>query len=452
MKKVSDIYKNQLIKENVISEKDAGSFTNDAKNKLDEAFESRKEKSISKKFNDISKDITILKSLNTKVKQEKLDHIINALTTVPENFNINPKVIAGLKKRRKMYGADKPAIDWSLAEALAMGTILLEGNEIRFSGQDSRRGTFSQRHSVLIDMINEEEYYPLNNISSNQAKLRIFDSPLSEIACLGFEYGYSVIAENSMTVWEAQFGDFANNAQSVVDQFISCGEMKWGQTSSLIMLLPHSYDGQGPEHSSARLERYLQLCADDNMIVGNFTTPAQYFHALRRHNLMPFKVPMILMTPKSMLRNPEAVSSVDELTHGRFQNIIDDQTIKDRNSVDKIIFSSGKFYYELKERREEKGEEENVALVRLEQIYPFDEQQMSNILKKYENAEKIIWAQEEPKNMGAWTFVFPRISELIPGDKKLRYVGRVASSSTATGSNKIHNTEQNELLEQAMII
>jgi 2-oxoglutarate dehydrogenase E1 component len=368
-----------------------------------------------------------------------------AITKLPQGFTPHPKVISSLRKRGEML--DKSAIDWASAEALAIGGLLLDGKEVRISGEDSRRGTFSQRHAVLFDYITEDVYTPLNHIDEKQSKLRIYDSPLSELAVLGFEYGYSVIARSSLTIWEAQFGDFINLAQPIIDQFLSAAEAKWGQTSNLTLLLPHSYEGQGPEHSSARLERFLQMTAEDNMIVANLSAPAQYFHALRRQTMMPVKLPLILMTPKSLLRHPKAVSKFEELYSGNFKTVIDDGTVQEPDDIKRLIFSSGKIYYELLAHKE-KNKIDNVALIRLEQFYPFDADAINEIMSRYRNAKDYVWAQEEPKNMGGWQYVFFKFMDML-NEPRLRYAGRKESASTATGSYKIHLEEQSKLINEA---
>jgi 2-oxoglutarate decarboxylase len=451
MSDVAEVYANQLIDEGILSDEDVKQYKNSIQERLNNAFISSKDYKLKKQVNYLTDGLSKLSTLKTGFAQDKLTKIANALSSYPSNFNIHPKVLKVLERRKKIFEDTKPSIDWALAESLAIGSVLTEGNEVRFTGQDSRRGTFSQRHSVLIDNKNEEAYIPLNNISQNQALLRIFDSPLSEIACLGFEYGYSVIAENGLTFWEAQFGDFANNAQSIFDQFISCGETKWGQTSNLIMLLPHSYDGQGPEHSSARMERYLQLCANNNMFVANFTTPAQYFHAIRRHHLMSVKIPMVIMTPKSMLRNPLAVSSIDDLAFGKLEEIIDHQGINNPSDIKRILLTSGKIYYELLDYYT-KNQINDTAIIRIEQLYPFRYDLLIDIINKYQNNDSIVWVQEEPKNMGAWNFISSMFYEKDDRFFRLKYAGRAASSSTATGSMKIHLAEQQEIMQIAFKI
>jgi 2-oxoglutarate dehydrogenase E1 component len=344
-------------------------------------------------------------------------------------------------------------IDWATGEALAYGTLLKDGFGVRLSGQDCGRGTFSQRHSVLVDQETEARYVPLNHLGGEQKPYEVIDSSLSEFAILGFEYGYSLGQPNYLTLWEGQFGDFVNGAQVMIDQFIASGEAKWLRMSGLVMLLPHGYEGQGPEHSSARPERFLQLCAEDNMQVVNCTTPANYFHVLRRQMLRKFRKPLIIMTPKSLLRHKLAVSSLADMGKGtHFQRIIPESAklVKD-DKVTRVLITSGKVYYDLFEEREEQ-KRDDVAIIRMEQYYPFPARELKAELAKYKNAE-IVWCQEEPQNMGAWTFVYPRIEEVLESlgrADRLRYVGRPAAASPAAGYYKIHDREQKEVVSLAL--
>jgi len=344
---------------------------------------------------------------------------------------------------------DEGHVQWGMAEALAFGSLLLEDHPVRITGQDTGRGTFNHRQAVQNDIVNESRHIPINTIPGLNARLRIHDSPLSEYAVLGFEYGYSTVAKTGLTLWEAQFGDFANGAQIVIDQFISSAEEKWGQRSNITMLLPHGYDGQGPEHSSARLERFLQLCAEDNMIVCNFTSPANYFHALRRQVKADWRKPLVIMTPKGYLRT--FVSDVDELVNGSYQEIIDDATIADPSTISRVVITTGKVHNELVKKRADLNAS-SVALVRLEQIYPFNEAGMRSILARYPQATEVVWCQEEPRNMGAWFFVQPILSDLMRLGQRLLYVGRPAAASPATGSAKLHEREQDTLLTGAFSV
>ena len=383
--------------------------------------------------------------VKTGVPFDTLKQIAEGLAKTPEDFHVNPKIERTIAGRLKAIET-KEGIDWSFAEALAFGSLLLENTPVRLSGQDSRRGTFSQRHAVLVDYQTGERYTPINKIAPGQAELCVFDSLLSEAAVLGFDYGYSLDEPNMLILWEAQFGDFANGAQVIIDQFIASAESKWGRSSGLVMLLPHGYEGQGPEHSSARLERFLSLCAEDNIQVVNASTPAQYFHLLRRQVRRNFRKPLIVMTPKSLLRLKQAVSSVSELTNGHFLDVIDDTV--DPSSVRRVLVCSGKVYYDLVKKRDESKQGRNVAIVRLEQFYPWPADALKAALGRYRSAREWVWVQEESQNMGGWTFAAPRLQELmgIP----FQYVGRDASASPATGLHHVHDREQEELVEAAI--
>ncbi len=383
----------------------------------------------------------------TGISKEVLDRIVGTLTTVPEGFHVLPKIRRILLERRlQVWKADGP-YNWSFAEALAFGSLLLEGTPVRLSGQDSRRGTFSQRHSVIYDEGTRERYIPLANLEPDQARFCVYNSPLSEYAVLGFDYGYSMDFPEMLCLWEAQFGDFANGAQIIIDQFIAAAESKWGRPSSLVMLLPHGYEGQGPEHSSARLERFLQLCAENNMQVCNLTTPAQYFHALRRQVHRGYRKPLIIMTPKSLLNHDQAVSRTEDFTNSRFYEVIADQNTPAPESVERVIFCSGKVFYDLQKYRQENGLESKAAIIRIEQLYPLHEEKIRRVCAPYINAKKHVWCQEEPQNMGAWTFILPRLLNLFPG--YIAYAGRAASASTAAGSMQVHLAQQAALVKEA---
>jgi len=392
---------------------------------------------------------------STSVKLETLRDVGLKLAEVPEGFNVNRKIVRQLEAKRQMIETGE-GLDWSTAEALAFGTLLAEGIPVRLSGQDSGRGTFSQRHSVLVNQDNEDRYVPLNHLKDGQATFEVIDSPLAENSVLGFEYGYSLAEPNALVLWEAQFGDFANGAQVMVDQFISSGESKWLRMSGLVMLLPHGYEGQGPEHSSARLERYLQLCAEDNMQVVNCTTPANYFHALRRQMKRNFRKPLIVMTPKSLLRLKAAQSPLADLADGSsFHRVLPEvEKIAPDDQIKRVVLCTGKVYYDLAAERA-KRPDKNVALVRLEQIYPFPSNTLGAELNRYPNAE-VVWCQEEPENMGAWGFVDRPIEQVLSNltvkARRPRYVGRRAAASTATGLNKRHVQEQAELVNAALNI
>jgi 2-oxoglutarate dehydrogenase E1 component len=392
---------------------------------------------------------------DTQVPLEVLGEVAAALTRVPDTFHPHRTIRRLLEAKRKTL-ASGAGIDWSTAEALAFGTLLVEGTPVRLSGQDSCRGTFSQRHSVLYDQETEERHIPLSNIREGQASFEVLDSPLSEAGVLGFEYGYSLAEPHALVLWEAQFGDFANGAQVIIDQFISSGESKWLRMSGLVLLLPHGFEGQGPEHSSARLERYLQLCAEDNMQVVNCSTPANYFHVLRRQVRRPFRKPLIVMTPKSLLRHKLAVSSLAEMGPGTSFHRIQPETHKlvDANAVKRVVLCSGKVYYDLVEEREKRAIND-VAVIRVEQLYPFPKRTVEKELAHYRNAE-IVWCQEEPRNMGAWFFVEHRIEEALGhvnvAAKRPRYVGRPESASPASGLHRRHSLEQAKLVEHALVV
>lgn len=335
-------------------------------------------------------------------------------------------------------------IDWGMAEMLAYGTLLSEGIPVRLSGQDTARGTFSHRHALLRVEDSEEEYIPLENVSDKQAKFEVYNSLLSEYGVLGFEYGYSLVSPDSLTVWEAQFGDFNNGGQIIIDQFLSSAEEKWNVMNDLVMYLPHGYEGQGPEHSSARLERFLILAAENNMQIVNLTTPANFFHVLRRQLYRKFRKPLIVFTPKSLLRHPKCKSELKEFTEARFQEVIDDRI--DNENVNKLVFCSGKIYYELIEERE-KINNKSIAFVRIEQLYPFPEKQVFEIIEKYSGAKTVLWVQEEPVNMGAWPFIRNILKE-----KSIKVIGRPPSGSPATGSIKFHALRQRKIIDKTFEI
>ncbi|MCW8307544.1 2-oxoglutarate dehydrogenase E1 component [Acidiphilium sp. PA] len=391
----------------------------------------------------------------TAISLEDLRTIGHALATPPANFDLNPKIIRQLEAKRDAIETGE-GIDWATGEALGFGSLLLEGHRVRLSGEDCQRGTFSQRHAVLVDQSNQHEYVPLNNIRADQAKIEIFNSLLSEAGVLGFEYGYSVADPRTLVLWEGQFGDFANGAQVIIDQFIAAGESKWLRMSGLTMLLPHGYEGQGPEHSSARPERFLQLCAENNMAVCNITTPANYFHALRRQLKRNFRKPLIIMTPKSLLRHKLAVSTLDEMSNGSaFRTVIAEiDAIGPAEQVRRVVICSGKVYYDLLAERRDRGIAD-VAIVRLEQLYPFPKKALKAAIEMYGNAE-VVWCQEEPENMGGWHFVDRRIEHVLEclGDgmkaKRPVYVGRTPAASPATGLAKTHAAEQAALVKQAL--
>jgi 2-oxoglutarate dehydrogenase E1 component len=363
---------------------------------------------------------------------------------VPEGFSIFKKLKGLLDKRLEAVESGE-GIDWGNAEALAFASLLAENIPVRLSGQDSGRGTFSQRQSVLTDIESDEKYVPLNSLGVEQAHYLVYDSMLSETGILGFEYGYSLAHPKGLTMWEAQFGDFANNAQSVIDLYIISGEAKWQRLSGLVMLLPHGLEGLGPEHSSARPERFLQLCAHNNIQVCNPTLPSQYFHLLRKQVKANYRKPLVILTPKSLLRHPLAVSSLKDLEKGSFQQVIDDP--EPPVKVRRVILCSGKIYYELFSRRRERGDDD-IAIIRLEQYYPFPEKLLKDTLSKYKKTKEWFWVQEEPSNMGVWSFARNRLEELMK--KNFRYIGRDASASPATGFPKLYRKQQEDILSTAV--
>lgn len=385
---------------------------------------------------------------DTAVPLKRLQEIAREMEKLPDGFTLQPQVKKMLETQKKMTDGEV-GINWGYAESLAYATLLDQGFPIRLCGQDAGRGTFAHRHAVLHDQNTDEIYIPLSHISPKQAQINIVDSLLSEQAVLAFEYGYSTAEPNFLVLWEAQFGDFANGAQVVIDQFISSGEQKWLRLCGLVMLLPHGYEGQGPEHSSARLERYLQLCAQDNMQVCVPSTPSQIFHLLRRQMVRPCRKPLIVMTPKSLLRNPLAVSSLNELAEGGFQLVIPEVDKLDANKVDRVIITSGKIYYELLQHRRD-AKLNNVAIIRLEQLYPFPEEVFGKVMSVYANTKDIVWCQEEPQNQGAWSTISPFISTVLKGGQTLRYVGRQSSASPAVGYAAVHQKEQEEIVIKAL--
>ena len=383
------------------------------------------------------RDTTWTAAAKTGVAASKLKSQMHEMCAIPDGFTVHSVVSKTLKDRISMVDGDMP-INWGCAEALAFSTLLRDGYEVRLSGQDCGRGTFSHRHAVLHDQKTGSSYTPLTNFATNvKHPFTVIDSVLSEEAVLAFEYGYAASNPEALVLWEAQFGDFANGAQVVIDQFISSGEQKWGRLCGLVMLLPHGYEGQGPEHSSARLERFMQLCAQQNMQVCVPSTPAQIFHLLRRQMLRPYRKPLIIMTPKSLLRHKLAVSTMVELENGSFQNVIDDSLIIAPTKVNKVVLCSGKVYYDLFQAREER-QIQDVALVRIEQLYPFPEEELSSILKQYANAKNIVWCQEEPQNQGAWFTSQHHMQACLLPSQKLRYAGREFAAAPAVGSHALH--------------
>lgn len=447
-KSVVKVYTEQLVRTGAIPQAEADSIDEEFRARLDmdldevrrtppqkkgmKGFASGGWKALSKSYSHAA--------VPTGVPFDMLDWIAKQMNAVPEGFTINPKLARVIAPRRDNVLERKP-IDWGTAELLAYGSLMLEGHPVRLSGQDCRRGTFSHRHAVLYDFETGEPFCPLDRFDPRAAPFDVFDSTLSEAAVLGFEYGYSLDDPNTLVLWEAQFGDFVNGAQVIIDQFIASGESKWNRASGLVMLLPHGYEGQGPEHSSARPERFLQLCAEDNIQVGNFTTPANYFHALRRQIKRNFRKPLIVMTPKSLLRLPSATSPIEDLTTGSFREILPDPT-SGANSIQRVLLCSGKVYYDLEPKKSS-----DTAIIRMEQLYPWPEDQLRAVLKMYPKARCFVWVQEESQNNGAWTFVEPRLRAM---GIDIVCVSRDNSASPATGSLTVHKDEQARLVDAAM--
>lgn len=393
-------------------------------------------------------EAAMFKPVNTAVSQKILGEVGKKMAAVPAGFNVHPKLIKLLELRSKMVEGDGAGVDWPMAELLAFGTLAKEGHHVRLSGQDCQRGTFSSRQAVLRDFETGVPHESLNHIDPKQAPVEILNSPLSELGVMGFEFGYTIADKDALVLWEGQFGDFVNGAQIVIDQFLVACEAKWGQTSGLVLLLPHGHEGMGPEHSSGRPERFLQLCGNANIQVAIPTTAAQYFHILRRQICRDFRKPLIIMSPKSLLRNAKVASQLVEFEKGQFEEVLDDARIKDPKAVKRVVFCTGKLYYEMLDAAP-KSPEGEIALVRVEQLYPFPTKKIEAIVARYKNAKDAVWAQEEPQNMGAWTFVRPHLEAILEGGLTLKYVGRRDSGTTAEGSAKGHTTEQNRIIDEA---
>ncbi len=449
----SEVYARALVEAGVVSEADVKAMREEAKSRLDAAHgeaQELEEQPVVKVggawegMEPAGKD----RRAETAVPQETLEDIARALGRAPEGFHWHKRLRRLMEARAAMVLEDG-SIDWGCGEALAIGSLLLDGTKVRLSGQDSVRGTFSHRHAVYVDQETGEEYVPLNHVRPDQNAFQVINSPLSEMAVLGFEYGYSTADPRSLVIWEAQFGDFVNGAQVIIDQFLASGEYKWRRMSGLTLLLPHGYEGQGPEHSSARLERFLELCAEENLQVANLTTPAQYFHALRRQMARDYRKPLVIMAPKSLLRHPLAVSRLDEFTGGSFSPVLDDPATLDREAVGKLLVCSGKVYYTLLAAREERGIE-NIAIARVEQLYPFPDGEFSALLSAWPALRRVTWVQEEPINMGAWRSTRHRLERNLPDGVALDWVARAAAASPATGSHRVHQKEEAALVDAAL--
>ncbi|HEX7192828.1 MAG TPA: multifunctional oxoglutarate decarboxylase/oxoglutarate dehydrogenase thiamine pyrophosphate-binding subunit/dihydrolipoyllysine-residue succinyltransferase subunit [Thermoanaerobaculia bacterium] len=455
---VRKIYTETLLRKGDIDPKEAEEWLDQFQAKLQEAFERTKtqEAPHQERRDPLYTDEEITgfqnhPSPDTSLTREQLEAVGNALTTTPQDFTPHPKLKPILARRRAMADGREP-MDWGFAEQLAFGALLIDGFRVRLSGQDSGRGTFSHRHAILFDYASGNGYVPLNALAQKataekpEVDFAVYDSLLSEYGVVGFEYGYAVADPGAVVLWEAQFGDFMNGAQIVIDQFISSAEEKWGQHSGLVMLLPHGYEGQGPEHSSARIERFLTMCAEGNMQVIYPTTPAQYFHALRRQTKNDPRKPLIVMTPKSLLRHPMAVSTLDQVTNGRFEPVLHDVATSDE--VERVILTCGKVYYDLRAARDKANAK--VAILRLEQLYPFPRPMIVDALKGYPNAKEIVWVQDEPRNMGPWPFLHDRLAQLLGPNQTLSYAGRPVAAAPATGSHHRHEEQQQALVKQAI--
>ncbi|CAN5621754.1 multifunctional oxoglutarate decarboxylase/oxoglutarate dehydrogenase thiamine pyrophosphate-binding subunit/dihydrolipoyllysine-residue succinyltransferase subunit [soil metagenome] len=450
---VRKLYTESLVKRGDISMEEAEQALDDFQSRLQEALDETRQAAPPEgtRAKPAPPPLGVLPHVGTGIKRDTLDRVYRTLSSPPDGFTVHPKLAKQFATRDKMFEGGE--VDWALAEAMALGSLLLEGTDIRLAGQDSRRGTFSQRHSVLVDYETGAEWAPLAYLDPDQAKFWIYDSLLSEYAALGFEYGYSVVHKDALVCWEAQFGDFINAGSVVIDQFLVAAEDKWDQTSGLVLLLPHGYEGQGPEHSSARIERFLTLAADDNIQVANASTSAQYFHLLRRQMHRDIRKPLVVFTPKSLLRARSARSPVAELLTGSFEEVLDDRAFvnaasddggRDRAHVQRVVLASGKVAHDAIARRDDG--ELAAAVLRVEQLYPWPSERIIELLGTFPNAEEVVWLQEEPENMGAWNFVHNRMHKLLRDDYQLRHVSRPESGSPATGSAAIHGQEQEQLL------
>ena len=454
---ITQLYKRQLLEAGTLSQDDVVSLETEFQLRLDLPLENVKAREKEKtdeqaKFREstaVFQPEYTSSSESTAISNEMLKTIVDGLTHVPDGFHVQPKINRiVIEHQRKVFDAGGP-YEWHYAEALAFGSLLLEGLPVRLSGQDSSRGTFSTRHSVLYDAKTGEPYVPLMHLAEKQARICIYNSQLSEAAVLGFDYGYSLDYPEMLCLWEAQFGDFANGAQTIIDQFIVSAESKWQRPSGIVLLLPHGYEGQGPEHSSGRLERFLQLCAEDNIQVCNLTTSAQYFHVLRRQMKRDFIKPLIIMTPKSLLRARFASSPAEEFTNGRFEEILNSPKVGPTEKMQRVIFCSGKVYYDLLNYGDAE-KIDNAAIIRIEQLYPLAGKKLGAMLKPFPKTATLVWCQEEPQNMGAWSFIEPRLRRLLGRD--IAYAGRKASASPAVGALAIHKREQAALVAEAFSI
>ena len=456
---VAALFSEKILREGVLTLRDIERVVKRITARFEEAYEAAQKRAERFEVPDLGAlDLAEIGTYSpeTAISKETLEQIIEGLTRFPAGFHLHPKLNTFIARRRQIPETGG-SVDWALGEALAFGSLVLEGTPVRLSGQDSARGTFSQRHLAFTDYEDGHEYIPMQHLAEGQARFNVHDSALSEYAVLGYEFGYSLGDPLALVMWEAQFGDFANGAQIMIDQFISCAEQKWGQPSGLVLLLPHGYEGQGPEHSSARIERFLVLCAEGNMQVANCKTPAQYFHLLRRQmhggpDRRGVRKPLVIFTPKSLLRHPHAVSPIEEFTSGGFREVLGDPVVREAGRVARVLLCSGKIHYELLAAREERHAQ-HVAIVRVEQLYPFPESQLQDILYRYPVTAEVFWVQEEPQNMGPWRFMREWIQPLLDaGRRTLEYVGRNRSASPAPGSFKRHQQEQAAIVEEAFAV
>lgn len=439
---IRNLYRNRLIQEGTLSKEKADALEQTFKDEL----EAHLKEVNTKTPKEGEEKPSLLEPVETALSLEKLNALTAAFTTVPEGFQVNSKLKRLLEDRKKMISGDQntPSVDWGMAEHLAYASLVDEGIHVRLSGQDCGRGTFSHRHATLTDQETAKRYYPLSHIKEGQAHFDVYNSPLSEYAVMGFEYGYSLAYKKALVLWEGQFGDFANGAQIIIDQFIVSAEQKWNRLSALTLLLPHGYEGQGPEHSSGRIERFLQLAGNDSLYIINPSTPAQHFHALRRQGISAIRKPLVVFTPKALLRYPPSLSTPKSFSEGRFEEVLDDPSGSE--NAKRLIFCSGKVYYDLIEHKKR----DDIAIIRIEQLYPLHEEKIQKTLEKYKEAEECLWVQEEHENQGAYSYIAPLLKKLLPEKLSLRYVGRYRSASTAAGSGALHQKQLQTFLKEAL--
>ena len=442
---IRDIYRDRLIHEGIFEKYLAEQLEEEFKKALNLALKSSKivleKNQTENSTTSHQKDDKIFHPIETAVPFPKLQQMAEKFCTIPRDFHIHPKLAHWIHERLAMVqttdSGGKP-VDWGMAETLAYASLLWDGIPVRITGQDSARGTFSHRHAVWVDQKIEKSYFPLAHLKNGQGRFEIYNSPLSEFASLGFEFGYSLSYPQSLVVWEAQFGDFVNGAQIILDQYLGPSQQKWGRSVNLVLLLPHGYEGQGPEHSSGRMERFLSLAGNDNMLITNPTIPAQFFHLIRRQMVAPMMKPLIVFTPKGLLRHPACVSLVQDFTHGSFIEIVDDPNPP--KSPKRMIFVSGRIFYDLAIERA-RNKDPDLVIIRIEQLYPLNEQKLKELIGKYKGIEEYIWVQEEPRNMGAWGFILEPLLHLLPKGKELQYIGRERSASPAVGAHALHKRE-----------